>query len=68
MAVVRSAYAAFDDYDLWNAVFRIWAWGSGGGSFQDSEYDLTERLVGEISLRDHLLRQHRACLCARPGP
>lgn len=31
--------------------------GAGGGSFQDSEYDLTERLVGEISLRDHLLRQ-----------
>jgi tetracycline 7-halogenase / FADH2 O2-dependent halogenase len=32
--LVRSAYAAFDDYDLWNAVFRIWAWGSGGGSFR----------------------------------
>ena len=31
--------------------------GAGGGSFQDSEYDLTERLVGETSLRDHLLRQ-----------
>jgi FADH2 O2-dependent halogenase len=32
--LVRSAYASFDDYDLWNAVFRIWAWGSGGGSFR----------------------------------
>lgn len=31
--------------------------GPGGGSFQDSEYDLTGRLVEETSLRDHLLRQ-----------
>ena len=33
-ALVSSAYAAFADYDLWNAVFRIWAWGSGAGSFR----------------------------------
>jgi tetracycline 7-halogenase / FADH2 O2-dependent halogenase len=32
--LVHSAYAAFTSYPLWNAVFRIWAWGSGAGTFR----------------------------------
>ena len=31
--------------------------GAGGGSFQDNEYNLEERISGEVSLRDHLLNQ-----------
>jgi tetracycline 7-halogenase / FADH2 O2-dependent halogenase len=31
--VVNAAFIAFDDYDLWTAVFRIWAWGSNAGTF-----------------------------------
>jgi tetracycline 7-halogenase / FADH2 O2-dependent halogenase len=33
-ALVSAAFASFGDYDLWNAVFRIWAWGSGAGTFR----------------------------------
>lgn len=35
--LVGSAYTAFSDYPLWNVVFRIWAWGSGAGSFRLQE-------------------------------
>ena len=30
--LVNCAYISFDDYDLWNAVFRIWAYGSVPGT------------------------------------
>jgi tetracycline 7-halogenase / FADH2 O2-dependent halogenase len=30
-ALVNAAFASFSDYDLWSAVFRIWAWGSTAG-------------------------------------
>lgn len=33
-ALVSAAYASFGDFQLWNAVFRIWAWGSGAGTFR----------------------------------
>lgn len=42
--LVASAYAAFGDYRLWNAVFRIWAWGSGAGTFR-MEQALSEYLA-----------------------
>ncbi len=32
--LVNAAYISFDDYDLWSAVFRIWAWGSNAGTFR----------------------------------
>ncbi|MGI8329638.1 NAD(P)/FAD-dependent oxidoreductase [Actinomadura scrupuli] len=35
--LVDSAYSAFSDYPLWNAVFRIWAWGTGAGTFRLQE-------------------------------
>jgi tetracycline 7-halogenase / FADH2 O2-dependent halogenase len=31
-ALVNSAFISFGHYDLWNAVFRIWAWGSIPGA------------------------------------
>ncbi len=31
--------------------------GTGGGSFQENEYNLEERISAEVSLRDHLLGQ-----------
>lgn len=31
--LVNSAYISWDDYDLWTAVFRIWAWGANVGTF-----------------------------------
>ncbi len=31
--------------------------GASGGSFQDNEYNLEERIAGEVSLRDYLLNQ-----------
>jgi FADH2 O2-dependent halogenase len=33
-ALVSAAFTSFADYELWNAVFRIWAWGSGAGTFR----------------------------------
>jgi FADH2 O2-dependent halogenase len=30
--IVNCAYISFDDYDLWNAVFRIWGYGSVPGT------------------------------------
>jgi FADH2 O2-dependent halogenase len=35
--LVNSAFISFDDYDLWTAVFRIWAWGSNAGTFRLQE-------------------------------
>ncbi|AXK37440.1 FAD-dependent oxidoreductase [Streptomyces armeniacus] len=30
--LVNSAFISWDDYDLWTAVFRIWAWGANTGT------------------------------------
>ncbi|WP_433889043.1 NAD(P)/FAD-dependent oxidoreductase [Streptomyces sp. CA-111067] len=35
--LVNAAYISFEDYDLWSAVFRIWAWGSNAGTFRLQE-------------------------------
>jgi tetracycline 7-halogenase / FADH2 O2-dependent halogenase len=35
--LVNSAFIAFEHYDLWTAVFRIWAWGSNAGTFRAHE-------------------------------
>lgn len=35
--LVNSAFISFEDYDLWSAVFRIWAWGSNAGTFRAHE-------------------------------
>lgn len=35
--LVNSAFISFADYDLWTAVFRIWAWGSNAGTFRLQE-------------------------------
>jgi FADH2 O2-dependent halogenase len=35
--LVNSAFISFDDYDLWTAIFRIWAWGSNAGTFRLQE-------------------------------
>lgn len=32
--LVNAAFISFSDYDLWSAVFRIWAWGSNAGTFR----------------------------------
>jgi FADH2 O2-dependent halogenase len=42
--LVASAYSAFDDSALWNAVFKIWAWGSGAGTFR-MQHALTRYLA-----------------------
>lgn len=31
-SLVNSAFISWDDYDLWTAVFRIWAWGANTGT------------------------------------
>ncbi|KRV47260.1 FAD-dependent oxidoreductase [Wenjunlia vitaminophila] len=35
--LVNAAFISFEDYRLWSAVFRIWAWGSNAGSFRAHE-------------------------------
>lgn len=35
--LVNAAFISFADYDLWTAVFRIWAWGSNAGTFRLQE-------------------------------
>ncbi len=35
--LVNAAFISFSDYDLWSAVFRIWAWGSNAGTFRLQE-------------------------------
>jgi FADH2 O2-dependent halogenase len=35
--VVNASYISWDNFDLWNAVFRIWAWGSNVGTFRQQE-------------------------------
>ena len=32
--LVNSAYISFSDYELWNAVFKIWSLGSNAGTFR----------------------------------
>jgi tetracycline 7-halogenase / FADH2 O2-dependent halogenase len=32
--LVNSSFISFSDYDLWNAVFRIWSYGSNMGTFR----------------------------------
>jgi tetracycline 7-halogenase / FADH2 O2-dependent halogenase len=32
-SLVNSAFISWEDYDLWTAVFRIWAWGANAGTF-----------------------------------
>src|SRR5581483_10576642 len=32
--LVDSAYASFGSHPLWNLVVRIWAWGTGAGTFR----------------------------------
>jgi tetracycline 7-halogenase / FADH2 O2-dependent halogenase len=32
--LVNAAYISFSHYDLWSAVFRIWAWGANAGTFR----------------------------------
>ncbi|WP_340557426.1 NAD(P)/FAD-dependent oxidoreductase [Streptomyces sp. GSL17-111] len=32
-SLVNAAYISWDDYDLWTAVFRVWAWGANAGTF-----------------------------------
>ncbi|HEY4006933.1 MAG TPA: tryptophan 7-halogenase [Pseudonocardia sp.] len=39
--LVNAAFISFSDYQLWSAVFRIWAWGSNAGTFRLQE-GLTE--------------------------
>jgi FADH2 O2-dependent halogenase len=35
--LVNAAFISFEDYDLWSAVFRIWAWGSNAGTFRSHQ-------------------------------
>jgi tetracycline 7-halogenase / FADH2 O2-dependent halogenase len=35
--LVNAAFIAFEDYDLWSAVFRVWAWGSNAGTFRSHQ-------------------------------
>ncbi|HEX2051782.1 MAG TPA: tryptophan 7-halogenase [Actinomycetota bacterium] len=35
--LVNAAFISWCDYDLWTAVFRIWAWGSNAGTFRLQE-------------------------------
>lgn len=35
--LVNSAYISFENYDLWTAVFRIWAWGANAGTFRSQQ-------------------------------
>ena len=32
--LVNCSYISFEDYDLWNAVFRIWSYGANLGTFR----------------------------------
>ncbi|MEU5115735.1 FAD-dependent monooxygenase [Streptomyces longwoodensis] len=32
--LVNSSYISWTDYDLWSAVFRIWAWGANAGVYR----------------------------------
>ncbi|MEV0176593.1 NAD(P)/FAD-dependent oxidoreductase [Streptomyces sp. NPDC050803] len=36
-SLVNASFISFEDYDLWSAVFRIWAWGSNAGTFRAHE-------------------------------
>lgn len=45
--LVNAAFIAFGDYQLWNAVFRIWSWGSNAGTFR-----LQEALTSYLHDRD----------------
>jgi FADH2 O2-dependent halogenase len=57
--LVNSAFISFADYELWSAVFRIWAWGSNAGTFRLQEA-LTKFLQDgrDTHLRDLEEAQH----------
>jgi FADH2 O2-dependent halogenase len=55
--LVNAAFISFSDYDLWSAVFRIWAWGSNAGTFRLQEA-LTRFL--KDGRDDHFLAQEEA--------
>ena len=59
--LVNAAYIAFQDYDLWTAVFRIWAWGSNAGTFRAHE---AFRLWRKTKDERHLLELEN---CENPG-
>jgi FADH2 O2-dependent halogenase len=51
--LVNAAFISFEDYDLWTAVFRIWAWGSNAGTFRAHEAFRKWRKTGdEAHLRE----------------
>ncbi|WP_422735492.1 NAD(P)/FAD-dependent oxidoreductase [Micromonospora sp. WMMD729] len=45
--LVNAAYASFEHYSLWTAVFRIWAWGSNAGTFRAHEAYRRWRSTGD---------------------
>lgn len=55
--LVNSAFISFEDYDLWSAVFRIWAWGSNAGTFRAHEAFRRWRRTADES---HLLELEQA--------
>ncbi|PYC71598.1 FAD-dependent oxidoreductase [Micromonospora arborensis] len=46
--LVNSAFTAFDTYPLWNAVFRIWAFGSVIGGFRVQRALAKYRTTGDV--------------------
>ena len=51
--LVNAAYISFEDYALWTAVFRIWAWGSNAGTFrQQQAFSRWQRSGDEAHLRE----------------
>jgi FADH2 O2-dependent halogenase len=51
--LVNSSFISFDEYNLWNAVFRIWAFGSVIGGFRLQRALSEHRRTGE----DHVFRE-----------
>ncbi|MBW1599700.1 NAD(P)/FAD-dependent oxidoreductase [Streptomyces sp. JJ38] len=45
--LVNSAFISFQNYDLWNAVFRIWSYGSLPGAFRVIHEDEKARATGD---------------------
>lgn len=45
--LVNAAYASFSNYELWSAVFRVWAWGSNAGTFRSLEAFRKWRKTGD---------------------
>jgi FADH2 O2-dependent halogenase len=55
--LVNASFISFEHYDLWAAVFRIWAWGSNAGSFRAHEAFRRWRRTGD---EQHLLELENA--------